>query len=38
VPIVFWFFGPVALLLATLGLVYILRAMDRIAPAVDEVL
>jgi uncharacterized membrane protein len=29
IPIIFWFFGPVALIAATLGLLWILRLMDR---------
>jgi uncharacterized membrane protein len=33
VPLVFWLFGPQFLLLATLGLVYALRQLDRSEPA-----
>lgn len=29
IPIIFWFFGPVALVVATVGLLWILRLMDR---------
>ena len=29
IPIIFWFFGPIALVLATVGLLWILKLMDR---------
>lgn len=29
IPLIFWFFGPIALVVATIGLLWILRLMDR---------
>ena len=35
VPLIFWLFGPLYMLLATLGLIIVLRRLDRAGPALS---